>query len=167
MPHLVRDVMETAVYSVTANVSLRDPEHAFLRERVGAVPVLTRDGDLEGIVSRSDVVRQLSLEQSLAEVAGDALREQSDEHWAEASIQAIGAAVGHRITSLRAGDIMIREVFTTEPDEPLERAADRLLEHRIHRLPVLEKGRLVGMLSSLDFVALFASGRAEDATDGG
>jgi CBS domain-containing protein len=62
---------------------------------------------------------------------------------------------------------MIREVFTTEPDEPLERAADRLLEHRIHRLPVLEKGRLVGMLSSLDFVALFASGRAEDATAGG
>ena len=159
MPYLVRDVMETAVYSVSASVSLPDLERAFLKERVGAVPVVARNGDLEGIVSRSDVVRQLSLEQSLAEVAGDVFREQSDEHWAEASAEAIGAAVGRRITSLRAGDIMIREVFTTEPDEPLERAADRLLEHRIHRLPVLQQGRLVGMLSSLDFVALFASDR--------
>lgn len=159
MPRLVRDVMTTGVYTVTASMSLRDLEHAFLKERVGAVPVVTRSGELEGIVSRSDVVRQLSLEHSMAEVAGDAFREQSDGKWAETSIEAIGAAVGRRITNLRAGDIMIREVFTTEPDAPLERAADILLEHRIHRLPVLEQGRLVGMLTSLDFVVLFASGQ--------
>jgi CBS domain-containing protein len=157
MPDLVRDVMQTDVYTVTARISLPELEHAFLKERVGAVPVVSRDGALEGLVSRSDVVRQLSLEQSLAEAAQDAFREQSDEGWAEASMQAIGAAVGRRITSLCAGDIMIREVFTAQPDEPLERAADRLIEHRIHRLPVLENDRLVGMLSSLDFVALFAS----------
>jgi CBS domain-containing protein len=156
MERLVRDVMQTKVVTVHGDLPLHDLERALLRGGVGSVPVVSREGALEGVVSRSDVVRQLSLEQSLAELGTDAFRDQASEAWAEESLEAIAAALGQRLARLTARDLMIHEVITATPDEPLVQAAQRLLEHRIHRLPVLEAGRLVGILGSLDFVAEFA-----------
>jgi len=160
MERFVRDIMQTKVLTVHGDLPLHDLERTLLRGGVGSVPVVSREGALEGVVSRSDVVRQLSLEQSLAELGTDAFRDQASDAWAEESLEAIAAALGQRLARLTAQDLMIREVITAMPDEPLAQAAQRLLDHRIHRLPVLQDGRLVGILSSLDFVAEVARGGA-------
>ena len=47
--------------------------------------------------------------------------------------------------------------------DPLQEVARCLVGHRIHRLPVVDAGRLVGILTSLDLVRLFAEGRAKPA----
>jgi tRNA nucleotidyltransferase (CCA-adding enzyme) len=61
--------------------------------------------------------------------------------------------------SLRVADVMVTSVITVGPDAPLESVARALVEHRIHRLPVVEEGRLVGLVSSTDLVRLVAEGR--------
>jgi CBS domain-containing protein len=155
MERLVRDAMQTKVVTVHGDLPLHDLERVLLRSGVTSAPVVSHEGALEGVVSRSDVVRQLSLEQSLAELGTDAFRDQASEDWAEESLEAIAAALGQRLAHLTAADLMIRDVITATPDESLIQAARRLLEHRIHRLPVLDGGRLVGILGSLDFVAEF------------
>ena len=61
------------------------------------------------------------------------------------------------------GKRMTRNPKTVSPDDPLSFAAGILREHRFHHLPVVEGGRLVGILSDADlrnasYVALPAEG---------
>jgi CBS domain-containing protein len=54
------------------------------------------------------------------------------------------------IRTLRAGDIMTRLLITAAPEQKLERAEALLIEHRISGVPVVDNGRLVGVLSRSD-----------------
>jgi acetoin utilization protein AcuB len=45
---------------------------------------------------------------------------------------------------------MTKKVITVAPEDTLERAADLLADNRVHRLPVVRDGRLVGILSDSD-----------------
>ena len=163
MSRIVRDIMEKDVRSVTPETSLVDLERRLLQARVGALPVVERTGELVGIASRSDVVRQLSVEQSLGEAMADAYRDQKDETWSETSTREVSSVVGQRIQRLKVRDVMIREVITISPDSNIQQAASRFVEHHIHRLPVVEGGRLVGILSSLDLARLISEGESTQA----
>ena len=66
-PRRARDLMSGPPRTVRPDTSLADLERALLDAGVGGFPVV-EDGRLVGVVSRSDVVRQLSVEQSLAEL---------------------------------------------------------------------------------------------------
>ncbi len=162
MTWTARDLMHGAVHTVDPDMSLADLERSFLRTGVSGFPVV-EDGRLVGIVSRSDVVRQLSVERSQAETISDYYREATGIEDAEASLEDIAERVGARLERLRVADLMIRRLITVSPEQPLGEVARILLEHRIHRLPVTEAGRLVGIVSSLDLVRLFAEDRVKPA----
>jgi CBS domain-containing protein len=155
-PRTVADLMQRQLITVEPETSLADLERTFIHARVGAMPVVEHDGRLVGIVSRSDVVRQLALERSLGEAVADAYRDQTDETFAEKSRDEIAEAIGQRMERLRVRDVMILDVVAATPGMPLAEAARRMLERKVHRLPVLEDGRLVGIVSSLDFVRVVA-----------
>ena len=68
------------------------------------------------------------------------------------------------------GKRMTRNPRTVSPDDPLSFAAGILREHRFHHLPVVEGGRLVGILSDTDlrnasYAAMPAEGEGEPAGD--
>ncbi len=157
MTRRVRDIMKEDVTNVSPESSMAELQRIFAQTGYGAVPVLGRGGVLLGIVSRSDVMRKLSVEQSLAELADsdfDATLGVEDD---DDALGSIGAAVGRRLATVRAGDIMKKEVLTIGPDESLPEAAGRMVERRIHRLPVVDDGRLIGIISAFDFMRLYAS----------
>lgn len=58
----------------------------------------------------------------------------------------------------RVGDVASADVVTVAPGQDLDEALDLMARHRVRRLPVVEDGRLVGMLSQAD-VALDGSER--------
>jgi CBS domain-containing protein len=57
--------------------------------------------------------------------------------------------------AVRVEEIASHDLVTVEPDQDLEEALALMARHKIRRLPVLEGGRLVGMLAQAD-VALEA-----------
>jgi CBS domain-containing protein len=59
---------------------------------------------------------------------------------------------------MRVDEVMTREVVTVAPDTPLKAASSLFLTHRISGLPVVDDGRLVGVLSESDVVAKETSG---------
>jgi CBS domain-containing protein len=61
-------------------------------------------------------------------------------------------AVAERVDpqSVKAGDVASRELVTVEPEEDLDEALRLMAEHQVRRLPVVEDGRLVGMLAQAD-----------------
>jgi len=150
--------MQDEVITVAGDMNMPDLQRRFMSSRVGALPVVGRDSQLEGIVSRMDVLRRFSLEQSLAELADSDFDQTLGVEDDDDSLTAIGAEVGRRLSMIRAHDIMVTDVVTIGPEEPVEEAARRMLERRIHRLPVVEQDRLVGIVSAFDFMQLFMSG---------
>jgi CBS domain-containing protein len=56
------------------------------------------------------------------------------------------------------GEIMTRGVISVTPDTDLEEVSHILVHERIKRLPVLEKGRLLGIVSRADLVREVAMG---------
>lgn len=59
-------------------------------------------------------------------------------------------ALGGDARTMTAGDVMTRGVVTATPDAKVDDAAKRMGRGQVRRLPVVENGKLVGMLSLAD-----------------
>jgi len=161
-----RDVMRENPITVAPSTRLLDLDRAFLRDRVGGYPVLEA-GHLVGIVTRSDIVRKLALESCYAGGIADFCR---DAGWVDAndpgaSLEVEAAAIGERIARAVVADVMSQPVITVTPNTPLAELAQLLVDHGIHRLPVMESDKLVGWITSFDLVAFIA--RQDSTADRG
>jgi len=153
----VRDWMQREVRTVREDLSLDELDQRLLAERVSGFPVVSKSGELRGVVSRSDVVRQLSVERTWAETLSDYYTDWSGRGESEPSLAEIGERAGRRLEERTVADAMAREPVTVAPDDDLAKAAGLLAEKRFHRLPVVEAGRVVGILTSLDLARYVAS----------
>lgn len=153
------DVMSVEVISVGSDESLLGLDTCLRAAGVSGVPVID-DDVLVGIVSRSDISRQISVEGTWTEVAHE-----FDDQWREPDphrSETLGAEVGERLAKLSVADAMIREVDTVAPDTPLTEVAERMLVARHRRLVVVEDDVVVGIVTASDLVALI---RDEWGTD--
>lgn len=154
----VRDLMQRYVITVSAGSTLPELERALLNKNVSGFPVMNA-GRLVGVVSRSDVVRQICVERTKAEYTSDFYCDYagfSIPRDAEQSFTEIAETVGCQIDHLSVADVMNHDVFSIAPDESLSAAARLMVNHHIHRLPVVEDQALVGVISSLDIVRYVA-----------
>jgi CBS domain-containing protein len=159
MVRTARDLMESEIVTISPSQSLPQLESLLLRHRILGVPVVEK-GRLVGIVSRSDVVRQLKLEEERIAASGFYFEPfDADQRDAEDLSRALEAAAS-RVARLQVRDVMIRDLITVPPDASIEEVARIMVERRVHRVLVTEGEQLRGLISSLDLVALLAAGRA-------
>lgn len=129
--------MTRDVVTVDPTMTLADALDRANEREIRHLPVLD-GGALVGLVTGRDLRRASPLP-----------GEVTDEEWHAAQAK------------MRVGDVMVTEVVTTVPDQPIEAAAKVMYQHRIGCLPVLD-GSLVGIITERDvlraFVELF-SGR--------
>jgi len=131
----VRDVMTADPTALKRNDNLTLADDIMRLGRVRHLPVLDDDGQtLVGIVTQRDLFKD-----ALAQALGYGRHAQRK-----------------LLKTLAVKDVMATEVVTTGPDTPLIEAARLLTEKKIGSLPVVENGRLVGILTEGDFVALVA-----------
>jgi acetoin utilization protein AcuB len=134
----VRDVMSVDPTTLKRNDKLTLADDIMRLGRVRHLPVLDDDGQaLVGIVSQRDLFRD-----ALAHALGYGRHAQRK-----------------MLDTLSVKDVMNTDVATTGPDASIVEAARILTERKIGCLPVVDKGRLVGILTEGDFVALIASGK--------
>jgi CBS domain-containing protein len=118
-----------------------------------------------GVVSLSDIVRSLLTERSRAEQTSSfyaSLGPESSNAEAE-SLDAIAAQVGVRLAHLKVEDVMIRNVVRVESSESIQSVAKLMRDGHLHRLPVVEDDRLIGLITSMDIVGAVAEGRFVEA----
>ena len=73
----------------------------------------------------------------------------------------LAIAYDHQVTGDSVADHMTTDVLTIEADQPLSQAADLCIAHRVRRVPVMENGRLVGLISRRDVLkALYENAAA-------
>jgi len=126
----VRDLMSGEVATLQRNDQLSIADDVMRLGRIRHLPVLDDDGRLVGIVSQRDLFRG-----ALARALG------------------YGAHAQQKLL----GQLLVKEVMTNDPisiapDAPLAEAARLMLTRKIGALPVVEDGRLVGILTESDFV---------------
>ncbi len=66
-------------------------------------------------------------------------------------------ATGKDVSTVVVGDIMTHEVIATTSDTSVRDAARTMAQHWIRHLPVIDGGRLVGMISQRDVTGVFAA----------
>ncbi len=139
---LIRDVMSTRFTTIHPDATLREAATAFQAEPDhGGVPnLLVMEGDrLLGLVTLTDVLRVL-LPPSIAQ----------DPRLAHLAWDGLIEAQYQRVREKRVRDIMTRHVVTIDESAVLAEAAEHLVTGRIHALPVLRGGTVVGVLSLAD-----------------
>lgn len=158
MAWIAADVMEPHVTSASPRWTVAELERVLCEERVSGLPVVEGD-KLVGVVSRSDVVRQLVVERSRAGEMSDYFRgDAGDEAQELSSLLEEEHFVADRLVKLRVADVMSPPTYVVSPSLKLTDVALLLCKHRIHRVPVVEDGRIVGIISALDIVSLVAGG---------
>lgn len=164
MARTAREVMEREIVTISPSQPLSELESLLLRHGILGVPVVEK-GRLVGIVSRSDVVRQLKVEEERIAASAFYLEPfDADQRDAEDLSRALEAAAS-RVARLRVRDVMIRDLITVSLDAKIEEVARVMVERRIHRVLVTEGEQLRGLISSLDLVALLADERATPGDD--
>jgi CBS domain-containing protein len=145
----VKDVMSTLPVWVSETTPFREIA-ARLREcRVSAFPVLDAGGKVTGVVSEADL---LVKEAMLDEPGG---------------VWGLLAGLVHHAARAKAGGVtaaglMTSPAVTIGPDETVEQAAKLMYDRKVKRLPVIDQaGRLVGIISRTDVLAVFDRSDAE------
>lgn len=161
MEMIVRHHMRRDVKTIGPNVSLPELERAFVEAGVSGFPVV--DGEeLVGVVSRSDVVRQLYLEHQAAEKSSDFFLDAAGFHEIPlVTFEQIADRVGERIEELRVKDVMSRDLVKAAPEQTLRAVAQTMYDRRVHRVLITDDNRLLGIFTALDLARLIADGRID------
>ena len=137
----VKDVMNREVRTVQRNDQLGVADRLMKDERIRHLPVIDESGDVCAVVSQRDLFRG-------------------------ALLRALGYGSRAEDALLRqvvVKEAMSAELFTTTPETSVAEAARAMIERRVGCLPVLDAGKLVGILTETDFVRLVAEGKTSSS----
>jgi CBS domain-containing protein len=140
------DIMTRDVITARPDDSVRNVAQVLLKNRISAMPVLDAQDRVIGVVSEGDLLRR-------AEIGTDQRRSwwrdwlAGRERLARDYVRAHGRKVS---------DIMTSPAISATPDTELVKIASLMEKNGIKRLPVVEEGRLVGLISRADMLRAFA-----------
>jgi CBS domain-containing protein len=144
----VRDVMTCDVATVLPTTSLKEVATILAERGISGLPVVDENGEVRGVVSEGDI---LFKERGPWEPKRT-LPRLADSSRANADL---------KLRARTAGEAMTAPAKTIEPWRPVSAAAALMLDESINRLPVVERGRLVGILTRADLVRAFVRPDAE------
>jgi CBS-domain-containing membrane protein len=147
--------MVSTVISVGPDARVQDVADLLLEHRISAVPVVGNNGEILGIVSEGDLINRPESE-----------TRHRKSWWLEALASNESLAAEYvKSHSRQVTDVMTRDVITVAPDTPVAEIAALLEKNRIKRVPVVQDGKIVGIVSRANLLQGLASlgGKAPQA----
>ena len=128
----VRELMNRNLVTIAESSSCRDAVARMHRARVRHLPVLNGDGTLDGMITDRDLRHHLV---------------------SPPVYHAIGRSqIDTLLQAARVSDIMSAPAVTVESSQDITEAAGVMLRDKIGSLPVIEGGRLVGIITETDLL---------------
>ena len=152
MAELVSEIMDTDPITVAPETSVEDVVAALRDHELPGLPVVDSEGTVWGIVTEADLV----------------LPDQDGDLHIPHYINLFGGTVfleplsrfGDRLRkafAANAADMMTRDVDTVGPDTTVREAARLIHESGHNRLPVVQDGKLVGVVTRIDVLGALAA----------
>ncbi len=144
-----RNVMVTPVVTVKPTATVQEAATQFLERNISGAPVIDDKGKLVGMVSEGDLLHRV-----------EAGTERRRSWWLRAFAEADTLANEYvKSHGRKVADVMTRTVITATPETPLHEIATVLEKNAIKRVPILENGQLVGIVSRANLLQAVASAR--------
>lgn len=144
----VADVMTRDVITVTPETPFKQLEQLMAEHRISAVPVVDTSGVTVGVVSEADLLLRTEVDGG----AGGGWSPGSRERDSKAHAQT-------------AGGLMSSPAISVEPGALLAAAARLMRKRNVKRLPVVDGGRLVGIVSRADVLKTYLRSDADILVD--
>jgi CBS domain-containing protein len=147
------DVMTVRVVTIAPDATVQEAAKLMLERGVSALPVVDKSGKLVGIISEGDLMRR-------AETG----TERKASWWLDFISGTDRLAYDFvKAHSTKVADVMTSGVVVAKPDTPLNEVAKLLEDNRIKRVPVVEEGMLIGVVSRANLLQALASARPRSA----
>ncbi|HLY55320.1 MAG TPA: CBS domain-containing protein [Stellaceae bacterium] len=144
---IAADIMTQTVVTVTPATTVQAIAKLLIDRDIGAVPVVDAAGAVVGIVTETDLLRR-------KELGTERQRRPFARFFTSDLVLERDYIRSHAGT---ASDVMRRDVVTANSAAPLTAIVDLMEKHGIKRVPIVDDGRLVGIVSRTDFVRTLAS----------
>lgn len=140
-----RDIMTKNVVSVTLDTSLKDLAKIFVETRFSNLPVLDESGNLVGTISETDLIEQHKpLHIPTVMTLFDWVFTIGNEKRFKEEVD--------RVTAATVGELYRKDPVTCSPDATVRELAGLMSQHKVHLLPVVEDGKMIGVLARLDLI---------------
>lgn len=136
---MVGELMKTGVVAVSPHMAWRDAALLLFDRRLSCVPVVNARGDLIGILSEKDLFRGIF--PSFREWIASPELYVDFSHMEERATDAAQKTVA---------DVMTTHIISAEPTTPILKVGAHMVASGVHHVPVLEHGKLVGMIGRGD-----------------
>ena len=130
---IVRELMTGGLITVSPETAVLDARQTMITKRIRHLLVTNESGEMVGIVTDRDIRLNLPSQATSLSV------------W----------ELNHLLSRLTVGSVMTKAVITVGPDRHARDAAQLMLDHRIGALPVLDRGRLIGIVTETDLLRAF------------
>lgn len=170
----LNDLMQRDVVAVSPDLSLRELLEVFTEQGVSGAPVIS-GGKVVGVVSTTDIydlredAPNISLDAGTRQELESLPRRGAPEFFADSWeptevgvpswVQATRDREWDILDEYRVSDVMTREVISQPSGTALKKAARYMLEAGVHRILVIDRGELQGIVTTTDIVRAVADGK--------
>ena len=143
-----KDIMTRDVITVKPTTTIEDLARTLMEHQISGTPVVDDNGKLKGVVTENDLISKnsrlhiptiLRLFDAFIPLGTSRL---------ELEIKRMAAST--------AGDICIKEVVTVDDEASVEYIATLMTEKKLHLLPVLKGGKVIGIIGKKDLIRAIA-----------
>ena len=138
-----KDIMTTEITTVTPETEIAQAAKLLLDKRINGVPVVNAAGKLVGILCQSDLIAQQK------SIPIPSLFTLLDGYISLTTSKRMDKEV-EKIAAIKVAEAMTADPVTVDPETGIEKVATLMVEKNYHTLPVIDAGKLVGILGKED-----------------
>ena len=140
-----KDIMTTKVITVLPDTPIAEAAQLMIEKHFNGLPVVNAAGRLTGIICQDDLIfQQKKIPLPSFFTVLDSLIPLSSEKSIEKEVK--------KIAAVTVASAMTPDPITVGPDSSIEDIASIMIKHDIHSLPVLDQGKLVGIIGKEDIL---------------
>ena len=140
-----QDIMTKEVHTVHQDTDIKDLAKKFVDYNVHAMPVLNDEGQVSGMVTQTDLVEQdkpLHIPTVISLFDWVIYLENPKKFGEEV----------RKVTARKVGEICSKDFVSCAPEDSVAAVASLMVDNKVHLVPVLDDGHMVGVVSRLDII---------------
>ncbi len=138
-----KDIMTKEIITVTPETEIAQAANLLLEKRINGMPVVNDAGELIGILCQSDLIAQQK------SIPIPSLFTLLDGYIPLTTSKRMDKEV-EKIAATKVAEAMTAYPVTVDPETGIEKVATLMVEKNYHTLPVIDAGKMVGILGKED-----------------
>lgn len=138
---VLSSLMQKEVFSLNENANALEALRLFAEKEISGAPVLDKNGNLCGFVSDGDIIGTLARQDTTFTSFYSYTIDSNEQGFEEKASTLIG---------MKVGTIATKNVLTVDLKDDMRTVCATLAQHHLKKAPVMDKGKMVGIVSRTD-----------------